>query len=85
MEKTLPDTKRFLGNYVSGRQAYFEYREQNSKYRKINMGDPKGGVLSSILFHLYPSSLPQPPQAIHMVSFADDITVFTSGEKRLME
>ena len=58
---TLPcDIKRWLANYLNGRQAFVEFRGQKSKYRKIKMGVPQGGVLSPILFNMYLAKLPIP-------------------------
>ena len=77
---TLPnDLKHGTSNYLGGRQAFVDFREQKSSHRKIKMGVPQGGVLSPIFFNIYLTSLPDSPLKVSMVSYADDSTVFASG------
>lgn len=54
-------TKRWISNYLRGRQTYVEFRDTKSKYRKVIQGVPQGGVLSPILFNYYMATLPVPP------------------------
>ena len=44
-----PSIKRWLGVYLRNRQAITEFRGVHSKYRRIKMGVPQGGVLSPTL------------------------------------
>ena len=56
LETTLPPTiKRWLGNYLSGRQTYVIFRNINFKYKRVKQGVPQGGVLLPTLFNLYMS------------------------------
>jgi hypothetical protein len=71
--------KRFLCNYLRGRQTYVYFRGTKSGYRKVKQGVPQGGVLSPILFNLYMSSMPLPPGSIKLVSYADDSNILNSG------
>jgi retron-type reverse transcriptase len=50
------------------------YNNSQSRKRLIKTGVPQGGVLSPILFNLYLSDLPTPPQGVKTVTYADDIT-----------
>ena len=69
---------KFISNYIKGRQAYTNYFNHLSKKRLIKTGVPQGGVLSPILFNLYTSDLPTPPQGVSVTSYADDITPLSS-------
>lgn len=74
-----PSLKRWLMAYLRGRSTYVEYQQQKSRLRKVRQGVPQGGVLSPSLFNLYMCSLPTPPANIVIVSYADDITILSSG------
>ncbi|KAF2367561.1 Reverse transcriptase domain [Trinorchestia longiramus] len=69
------NTKQWLANYLSGRQAYVHYSGKSSKTLNIPNGVPQGSVLSPTLFNLYMHDIPQPPENIHIASYADDITI----------
>ena len=71
--------KRFLFAYLRGRMTYVEFRGSKSKYRKMRQGVPQGGVLSPLLFNMYMSSMPSPPDSIKLVTYADDGTALSSG------
>ena len=79
-QSTLPGgIKRWVSAYLRGRQTYVEFRDAKSTCRKMRQGVPQGGVLSPLLFNTYLAKLPEPPQGINIVSYADDCTVLTSG------
>ena len=73
--------KRWLLSYLRDRRTYTEYEGTRSKRRKVKQGVPQGGVISPFLFNLYMRSLPMPPEEISIVTYADDITLLTSGPK----
>lgn len=76
LTSTLPSTvKRWLASYLRGRQTYVEFRDTKSKHRKMKQGVPQGGILSPILFNYYLSCMPDPPNGITLVSYADDCTL----------
>ncbi len=72
---------RWLSNYVRGRKSRVNFRSQLSTARTIHTGVPQGSVISPTLFNFYISDLPPPPAQVNLVSYADDITVFTSNPK----
>ena len=74
-----PVVKRWLKSYLHGRQAIVEFRNSQSKARKVKTGVPQGGVLSPCLFNIYMATAPLPPEDIKLVSYADDCTVLASG------
>ena len=45
----------------------------------MRQGFPQGGILSPTLFNLYMSKMPQPPDVIKLVTYANDSTVLKSG------
>ncbi|KAF2358864.1 Reverse transcriptase domain [Trinorchestia longiramus] len=67
--------KKWLANYLSGRQAYVHYSGKSSKTLNIPNGVPQGSVLSPTLFNLYMHDIPQPSENMHIASYADDITI----------
>ena len=69
---------KFLSNYLRGRQAFTEYNSTRSKTRHIRTGVPQGGVLSPTLFNIYTSDIPTPHPNTHIITYADDITLYAS-------
>ena len=47
--------------------------------RKVKQGVPQGGDLSPMLFKMYMSKVPLPDSDVHLVTYADDITLTTSN------
>jgi reverse transcriptase-like protein/retrotransposon-encoded endonuclease len=73
--------QKFIANYLKGRKAYTLYNNSKSKQRLLKTGVPQGGVLSPILFNIYTSDIPTPPNQVQIESYADDITTLTSHRK----
>ena len=68
--------KKFIGNYINGRQGFTTFNNHNSKIHIFKTGVPQGGVLSPSLFNLYLSDIPLPnSQHINITGYADDITI----------
>ena len=74
-----PHLKRWFKCYISGRQSRVNFRNTLSKCRNVRTGVPQGAVTSPILFNFYLSKLPPPPADVHIIQYADDISVYTSG------
>ena len=79
-QSTLPPSiVKWLSAYLRGRRSRTIFNGKKSRSRAIHRGVPQGGVLSPLLFNYYLSDLPVPPPGIKMVSYADDLTIWTTG------
>jgi len=77
---TLPGwTCRWLSAYLRGRETKCSFQGTQSKCFKVKTGVPQGSVISPALFNAYVSDLPQPPTDINLISYADDITIYSSN------
>ena len=85
---TLPGaTKRWLSTYLRGRQSKVSFRDTTSKFRNVRTGVPQGAVTSPLLFSFYLTKLPMPPPQsnIKLIQYADDISVYICGPKKLFK
>lgn len=68
--------KKWLSNFVSGRQAITTYNGLKSRTRQFPNGVPQGAVLSPTLFNLFLHDLPTPQcGSVFVSSYADDVTI----------
>ena len=73
-----PNYVKWLGNFLSGRHAFVEFRGMKSRIRHLPHGVPQGSVLSPSLFNLFMHDLPTPASpATCIASYADDLTVIS--------
>ena len=73
-----PNYKKWLANFVSGRQSHVSYRGTKSKTRQFQNGVPQGAVLSPSLFNFYLHDIPTPhTPTVNMFSYADDLSVLS--------
>ena len=80
LNSTLPrGIVRWFACYLRGRQSRVMFRGELSKARNIKTGVPQGAVLSPSLFNAYIGALPNPPDNISVVSYADDVTILATG------
>ena len=71
LQTNIPGTIiKFIANYINGRKTYTTYRNHTSKQRQF-----KTGVLSPTLFNIYTPDLPPPSSPVHVMAYADDITI----------
>jgi hypothetical protein len=79
-QSTLPSIlKRWVANYLTGRQCRTEYQGVKSDCRVIHAGVPQGSIISPCLFNFYVCDTPIPGGNVHLVSYADDFTIFATG------
>ena len=80
-DSSLPNVyKRWMANYMAGRQSYVKFRVLRSGVTKNKQGVPQGGVLCRILFNTYISKIRTAPPELKLISFANDCTILTSAE-----
>ena len=66
-------------SYLNNRQQFTVVNGTNSKYNTVRCGVPQGSILGPLLFLIYVNDLPQCSQSLHYILFADDTSVFVSG------
>ena len=71
--------RRWHNNNMQNRRANDNFRQKESKSRKVKAGVIQGGVLSQALFYYYLADFPTPPPNIKLMKYADDITIYTIG------
>ena len=69
------NTKRWLANYLGGRQSHVSFNGKSSHTRNFPNGVPQGSVLSPILFNIYMHDTPPTPANINIMSYVDDFTI----------
>ena len=79
-QTSLPSAiKRWFSCYLRGRQSKVHFRNSESGKRNVRTGVPQGAVTSPILFNFYLRGLPTPPEGIFVVQYADDISIYATG------
>ena len=74
-----PNYKKWLSNFITGRQAHVKYNNAKSRTRQMKNGVPQGAVISPSLFNLFLHDLPTPQQPnVSISSYADDLTIIST-------
>ena len=77
-----PNFKKYLANFLSGRQTYTEYNGEPSTTRHYINGVPQGSVLSTTLFNLYMYDIPAPTDPkTHLMLYASNLVVMSQHPK----
>lgn len=66
-----------LESYITGRFFRVKHEGEYSKLKKINAGVPQGSVLGPVLYVLFTSDLPSPPDT-KIATFADDTAILVT-------
>ncbi len=67
-------------SYLVQRRQYVNYMGVNSTTQTIVYGVPQGSVLGPLLFILYSNDIPHAVEHCKSILFADDTTVYLTGE-----
>ena len=63
----------------TSQSSFSKIYQKESKSRKLKTGVVQGGVMSLALFNYYLADFPTPPPNIKLITYADYITIYTSG------
>ena len=76
LQTNIPGTIiHFVANYIKGCKAHTTYRNHTFIQSQFKTGVPQGGVVSLTLFNIYTADLTEPRAQVHVISYADDITI----------
>jgi len=70
---------RWFKSYLSGREQYVRANNVHSNRLPIQLGIPQGSNLGPLLFNIYINDMSVCSNVLRFVHFADDTTVFLSG------
>jgi len=65
-------------SYLTDRKQFMEFKSCKSEDQSIECGVPQGSILGPILFIIFINDLHK-ASSLNIISFADDTTVYTSG------
>ncbi len=69
-------------SYLTNRKQYVQYKSVASNICDVSCGVPQGSVLGPLLFILYTNDLPKCLSSSNCILFADDTTVYLSGNNK---
>lgn len=70
----------WVKSYLENRKQYVNINNTNSHFSTVTCGVPQGSVLGPLLFLLYINDLSSVSSKLKCILFADDTTVFCSGD-----
>ena len=74
----IPSSCQRITSILTGRKQQVSLGEDTSSIPTVNTSDPKGCVLSQLLFSLYTNNCISKDTAVNLSKFADDTTVIWS-------
>ena len=72
-------TGEWFKSYLTDRRIYVNLNECNSRTATLNIGVPQGSVSAPWLFSLYVNDMHRSSNKLSFLHFADDTTIFKSG------
>ena len=69
----------WIGSYLTDRKIYVNLNNCNSRTATMNIGVPQGSVSAPWLFSLYVNDMHRSAERLSFLHFADDTTIFRSG------
>ena len=70
----------WFDSYLCNRRMYVDVNGEHSVTRTLNIGLPQGSVTSPYLFSLYVNDMHRSSDKLSFLHFADDTTIFLSGD-----
>ena len=71
---------KWFESYLSGRMQYVNFNGYSSCYKQVKCGVPQGSILGPLLFLIYINDLCNVSNALDLLLFADDTSIFFSNK-----
>jgi len=75
---------KLMESYLSNRQQAVAYGGKTSSFIKIAKGVPQGSILGPLLFAMYIDDLPQQLHMVKVHLYADDVQIYLSCDKTVI-
>ena len=70
----------WFSDYLSNRKQFIKFNDALSDYKTVNCGVPQGSILGPLLFLIYVNDISNCSSLLKLILFADDTSLFSSGE-----